>query len=208
MLVEYELNELSTKVEAVTTKGLTKDLTNKYKILSGGKYFSSGILQNYLVFISAKKYFKFFSRTTQNYSRKSNGMSEESIENITTSNNNLAPTSINSSLLPDIMFNGHCLINNISNPKVINLNISHTLDTWSRDLNTDFTLNSCLFVSVKLTKNADPDKYKYSSYRIVFDSHSEFSLSDGSLGKNVFIFEVNMGSYVHIHNKNKNILIP
>ena len=27
---------------------------------------------------------------------------------------------------------------------------------------TDFNLNNCLFVPVKLTKNADPDKYKYS----------------------------------------------
>ena len=29
-----------------------------------------------------------------------------------------------------------------------------------------------------LTKNADPDKYKYSSYNIGFDSRSEFSFTD------------------------------
>ena len=49
------------------------------------------------------------------------------------------------------------------NPKnLINLIIVSELDTWPRDLNTDFTLKYCLFGSVKLTKNADPDMYKYS----------------------------------------------
>ena len=49
---------------------------------------------------------------------------------------------------------------------VLNLFIVYELDTGSRDLNTDFTLNECLFGSVKLTTNADPDKYKYSGYSI------------------------------------------
>ena len=50
-------------------------------------------------------------------------MSEESIENITKSNNNFAPTFVDHHLLPDINFNGHCLIKiHISIPKkVINL---------------------------------------------------------------------------------------
>ena len=45
VIVENELNELSKKVEAISTKGLTKDLINGYKILSGARYFS-GTLQN------------------------------------------------------------------------------------------------------------------------------------------------------------------
>ena len=49
-----ELNELSKKVKAISTKGLTKDLIDKFSILNGAKYFSSGIFQNYLVFILAK----------------------------------------------------------------------------------------------------------------------------------------------------------
>ena len=36
---------------------------------------------------------------------------------------------------------------------------------------------------------------------------SQFSLFDGSAGKNVIIFGVNMISYVHIDNKKKDILI-
>ena len=36
--------------------------------------------------------------------------------------------------------------------KVINLHISYILDTWSRDLNTVFTLGNSLFEYLKLTK--------------------------------------------------------
>ena len=76
-----------------------------------------------------------------------------------TSDSNFAPTLINYYPLRDIQFNGHCLINtnNDTSLGTINPNISYTLDQWSRDLNTDFTLGNCLFGSVKLTKNADPD---------------------------------------------------
>ena len=55
---------------------------------------------------------------------------------------------------------------------IVNLYITYKLDTWSKDLNTDFTLGDSLFGAVKLTKNADPGKCKYSSYGIRFDSHS------------------------------------
>ena len=63
-----------------------------------------------------KKYIKYFSGTTQIDSWKSNGMSEENIENITKSDSNFAPTFVNH-VLPGINFNGHCLINHISIPK-------------------------------------------------------------------------------------------
>ena len=42
---------------------------------------------------------------------------------------------------------------------------------------------------------------------IAFDSRSEFSLSDGSVGKNVITFGVDMRSSVHIDNKKIHILI-
>ena len=76
-----------------------------------------------------------------------------------------------------------------------------------KELNTDFTLGSCLFRSVKLTKNADLDKYKYSVYGKRFDSRSEFSLPDGTMRKNVIIFGADMSSSVHIDNKGKHILV-
>ena len=101
--------------------------------------------------------------------------------------------------------NGHCLINNIYIPK--KSCISYTLSPWLGNLNTDFTLNNCLFGSVKLAKNADPDKYKYSGYGIGLYSCLEFSFTDGSMGKNIIVFGVDMSSSVHIDNKNKDILI-
>ena len=39
-----ELNELSEKVKAISTKVLTKDLIHKFSILNGAKYFTSGKL--------------------------------------------------------------------------------------------------------------------------------------------------------------------
>ena len=110
-------------------------------------------------------------------------MSEEKIQNIAKSHGNFAPTFVDYYVLPDINFNEHSLIdNNISIPKkVINLYISYTLTPQLRNLNTDFKLNNCLFGSVKLTKNTDPDKYKQSGYGIGFDSRSEFLYTDGSM---------------------------
>ena len=98
------------EVKTISTKGLTKDLINKFSVLNGAKYFSLGIFQNYLVFITTKKYIKYFSGTTQIESWKSNGMSKENIENITKSNSKFAPTFVDHHVLPDINFNGHCLI--------------------------------------------------------------------------------------------------
>ena len=71
----------------------------------------------------------------------------------------------------------------------------------------DFTLVNWLFGSVKLTKNIDPDKYKYSDYSIGFDSCSEYLLSDGSYGKSVIIFGANMISSAHVCNKGEDILV-
>ena len=116
-----ELNELSKKVKAISTEGLTKDLIDKFSILNGAKYFSSGIFQNYLVFIPAIKHIKYFHGTTQIYSWKSNGMSEESIENITKSDSNFAPTFVDHHVVLNINFDRYCLINNIYVPeKAIN----------------------------------------------------------------------------------------
>ena len=90
---------------------------------------------------------------------------------------------------------------------MVNYFIVYELDSWSRDLNTDFTLGDCLFGGVKLTKSIDPDKYSYSSFGIGFDTRGQYSLPDGSTVKNVIIFGVNMSSFVHIDNNGKDILI-
>ena len=83
-------------------------MINKFIILNGAKYFSSGLFQNYLVFIPAKKYIKYFSATTQIDLWKFNEMSEDNIANITKSYRKFKPTFVDHHVLPDIDFNGHC----------------------------------------------------------------------------------------------------
>ena len=51
-----------------------------------------------------------------------------------------------------------------------------------------------------MAKNTGPDKYVYTGYGNGFDSSSNVSLPDDSVGKNVIIFGVDMSSSVHIDN--------
>ena len=63
-------------------------------------------------------------------------MSQDSLKNTAPSGNTLAPTLTDTSPLPVAKFNGNCLIrNSIYNfRKVINLYISYTLNSWSREI--------------------------------------------------------------------------
>ena len=113
------------------------------------------------------------------------------------------PTITNNSFFPSIkwygdsnfclVFKGSCLKQKNATdtpPNRIIFFIVYELDTWSQDLNSDFTLKYCLFGGVKLAKNADPDKYVYSRYGIGFNSCSEFSLLDGGVGKMFLFFKL------------------
>ena len=73
---------------------------------------------------------------------------------------------------------------------------------------TKFKLGNSLFGAVKLTKNADPDRCRYSGYGIGFDTRGSFSFSDSSgSGRNGIIVGADMSSSAHVDNKKKNILI-
>ena len=107
-----------------------------------------------------------------------------------------------------LKFKGSCLKQESFIPNsVVNLFIVYELVSWPSDLNTDFTVGGCLFESVKLTKNAQPDKYSCNGYDIEFDTRGYHSLPDGSVGKNFINFLIDMSSSVHIDNKGKDILI-
>ena len=60
------------------------------------------MFQNYLVFMPAINNIKYFHAITKIYSQKSNGVSEESIENITKSRNSFASTFVGHHSLPNI----------------------------------------------------------------------------------------------------------
>ena len=68
------------------------------------------------------------------------------------------------------------------------------------------TLENCLCGFVKLSKNADIDKYGYFGYGIGFDRQTSFSIGNET-GKNVIIFGVAMSSSSKIDNRKKDILI-
>ena len=76
-----------------------------------------------------------------------------------------------------------------------------------RNLNTNFTLGSCLFGAVKLTKNSDLNTYGYSGFNIGLDARSQFLWSDGSWDQNVVIFGADISYSVHVDNKKKDILV-
>ena len=88
-----------------------------------------------------------------------------------------------------------------------NFFVIYELDTWSKDSNSEYFLEDCLFGSANLSKNSDLDKYVYSGYGTGFDLRSEFALPDGSVSKNVIIFGVDMSWSVDIDNKEKDIFL-
>ena len=118
--------------------------------------------------------------------RKSKGLSTEKLTTTTTTNNSLSPSVKwykDSNFC--LMFKGSCLKQKNGIFTLPNRIFVYKLDTWSRDLNSDFTLKYCLFGGVKLAKNDDLDDCIYIGYSIGFDLRSKFSLPDGSVGKNI-----------------------
>ena len=94
-------------------------------------------------------------------------------------------------------------MNNIYIPKKAKTCLFLHTNSLDNQFKHRFYIKSCLFGSLKLTHNSDPEKYKYNGYRLIFDTRSEFSLPDSSMGQNVIIFEPDMSSPVHIKNKEK-----
>ena len=64
-----------------------------------------------------------------------------------------------------------------------------------------------MFGAVKLTKNNDIDKYRYSGYETGFDSRETFSHPSCSFAQNIIIFGADMNSSVHANNRAKSILV-
>ena len=67
----------------------------------------------------------------------------------------------------------------------------------------DFTLKDCLFGAVKLTENADPDKYSYLEYGKGFNSCSLFPFPNFDWVKKEIIFGVDNSSFIHNDCKKK-----
>ena len=75
--------------------------------------------------------------------------------------------------------------------KVVNLYVVYEITNF-HGANNYPTLTNALFGAVKLTKNADIDKYIYSGYGTGFDGHGFYSHPSKGTGRNVIIFGVDM----------------
>ena len=107
-----------------------------------------------------------------------------------------------------LKFNGSCLVQDqITYTPLAIVNIYIVYEIAKKNNISDYpTLENCLLGSVKLTKNPDTDKHKYSGYGIRFDRKGAFSFGNG-FGQKVIIFGAYMSSSVHASNKTKNILV-
>ena len=104
-------------------------------------------------------------------------MSNEIINPPSTSDNSLAPALTYFGNKTRVKFAGHCLKQDkitFTHEKIVNIYIVHEINLWNYVDSSDSTLGNYLFSAVKLVKNADIDKNKYSGYGIGFDMKRTF----------------------------------
>ena len=174
----------------------------------GKQYFDEYFKQNYLVFLSMRKYSKINSIVhviDRVLSWQSKGVFNESIKPPTTSTYGLNPKLSYYGTKIRVQFTRSSLRQpkfTFTHKKVVNIYIVYELGASSSHIN-DPTLKNCLFGAVVLTKNTDIEKYKYSGYGIGFGRRGSFSFPDDGFGQNVIIFGADMSSSIHIDNKKK-----
>ena len=168
------------------------------KNFHGKNYFDEDGNQSYYIFQPISKYLKVANLNDINYilSWKSRGLNDVKIESIKTSNYSLNPRMDTYDMCKiRIKFDGSFLKRfplTILHSNIVNVYIVYEITSDYKDINYP-TLENCLFGSVKLTKNSDIDKYRYSGYGIGFDRETYFSFGNET-GKNVIIFGVDMSS--------------
>ena len=140
---------------------------------------------------------------------KSKGLSNESLEVVSKTDNTLTPSVNYYRDKARLRFTGSVLQQKTvtySHKKVVNLYVFYEITNF-HDIDYYTTLANALFGAVKLTKNTGIDKYKYFGCGTGFDGHEYFSRPSRGDGKNVIIFGVDMNSSTKIDNKKKDILI-
>ena len=185
-------------------------LGKELSYLHGKSYFDEDGTQNYYIFQPISKYLKVAYVNDVNYilSWKSRGLIDIKIESIKANNYLLNPRmDIYRTSKIRIKFNASFLNwfpPTIRHEDIVNIYIVYEITSNYSEINYP-TLENGLFGSIKLTKNADINKYGYSGYGIGFDRNTSFSV-DNEIGKNV-IFGVDMSSSTKIDNSEKDVLI-
>ena len=138
-----------------------KKLNNFDAAYFGGKnYFDGDGTQNYLVFQLAYKYFERVRNEISSWESK--GLSSEKVRSVTTSDGRVSKLVYGNARIK-VKFNGDLLkLNKVTynHGPIVNIYIVYRLISTTKD--SCVTLQNCLFGAIKLTKNTDIDKYKYS----------------------------------------------
>ena len=153
--------------------------------------------------------YKYFEKTGDKVSSwKSKGLPDEKNISTTTSTDKSATKTIYDKSRIEVRFNGDLLRQiqvTYNHGPVVNIYIVY--ETTSDTKTSNVTLENCLFSAIKLTKNADVDKYKYSGYGIGFDSTGSFSHPSGGNDTKVIISGADLRSSEHANNKVDNLLV-
>ena len=157
------------------------------------------IVLEVMVFQPIYRYFKKNCSSHQISAWISKGLSDESINLPATSDNSLAPSLNCIGTETRVKFDGSCLKqdkNTFANGKAVttyNVYVVNEINLWDRGYDDYSPQGNSLFGAVKLVKNDDINKYKYSGYNIGFDRRGTFSVVNG-FSKNIIIFGVDMSS--------------
>ena len=194
--LENKISDTSNLVKKTDYNTKIVELENKIPDISNlvkKTDFKDGALNCY-VFQPLFKYLEVahVGNITYILSRKSRGSHDTKVKAIAINNYLLHPQiDIYDMGKIRIKFNGSFL-NRFSptmpHRNVVNIYIVYEITSDYKDINYP-TLENCLFGSVKLTKNANIDKYEYFGYGIGFDRQSSLSIGNET-GKNVIIFGV------------------
>ena len=210
--VEGNLSSINKKITTNKTKHLLVE--NELKKLEkfdaayfrGKNYFEEDGTQNYLVF---QPVYKYFEKTGDKVSSwKSKGLSNEKTILTVISIDKSATKAIYDNARIKVKFNSDLLRQNqvtYNHGSIVNVYIVY--ETTPNTKTSNITLENCLFGAIKLTKNSDVYKYKYSGYGIGFDSGGSFSHPGGGNGTNVFIFGADLSNSMHANNKVNNIFV-
>ena len=198
--LDAKLSSLNRKITANKSKHLLvenelkklKTFDSSYFI--GKSHFEEDGTQNYLVFQPMYRYFKRIAGVGNGnyiYYWQSKGLSDEKINSIKTPNHSITPNLDYYGTKTRVEFNGSCLKQDkitYTHGKIEDIYTVYEIFSDLSDYNY-LTLQNALFGAVKLTKNADINKYGYFGYGIGFDRKGNFSFPGGGLGCNVIILE-------------------
>ena len=175
-----KLSSLNRKVTLNKTRHLLienkleKLKTFDFSYFIGKSHFYEDGAQNYLVFQPILEYFTLKSNWITKW--KSKGLSNKSLEVVSTSDSTLTPSVNYYEEKVRLRFTGSVLQQRTvtySHKKVVNLYVVYEMNNFHGTDNFP-TLANASFRAVKLTKNTDIDKYKYFGYGIGFDSYGFF----------------------------------